>query len=121
MMSATLSSGLSEPFIHALERCSRMRNIFVNTFPAARATRLMTGAALLGVTAGILMISATPVLAVGCEDVRALTKVQQNYWAKRLNLTSEQRERIRLECYGQPRIREAKGDRPQPVSDRAER
>jgi hypothetical protein len=83
-----------------------------------RATKLASGFAFLGVTAAVLMTGATPVLAVSCDDVRALTKVEQAFWAKRLSLTADQIQRIRQECYGQPRIREAKGDLVQPVTDR---
>jgi hypothetical protein len=78
-----------------------------------------------GVALAALVISAMPVLAVTCDDIRALTKAEQIYWAKRLNITPEQRQRIRLECYGEGRATEAKaretdtkGDHPQPVADR---
>jgi hypothetical protein len=83
-----------------------------------RASKLVSGFAFLGVTVSALMTSSTAALAVSCDDVRALTKVEQTFWAKRLSLTADQIGRIRQECYGQPRIREAKGDLVQPVTDR---
>ena len=90
----------------------------MNASYSSRATKLVSGFAFLGVTLSALMTGATPALAVSCDDVRALTKVEQNFWAKRLSLTADQIHRIRLECYGQPRVREAKGDLVQPVTDR---
>jgi hypothetical protein len=41
--------------------------------------------------------------AVTCEDVRSLSASEREYWSQRLNLTSEQRHRIWLACYGNPR------------------
>jgi Spy/CpxP family protein refolding chaperone len=90
----------------------------MNASLSSRATKLVSGLAFLGVALSVLMIGSTPVLAVSCDDVRALTKVEQNFWAKKLSLTPDQRQRIWQECYGQPRVREAKGDLVQPVTDR---
>ena len=90
----------------------------MNPSHPSRATRLVSGFAFLGVTAAVLMMGSTPVLAVSCDDVRALTKVEQSFWAKRLSLTADQIHRIRQECYGLPRIHEAKGDLIQPVTER---
>ena len=64
------------------------------------------------------MISSTPVFAVTCDVVRGLTKIEQNYWSQRLNLTPEQRQRIWLECYGQARIAETKGNSLRPAINR---
>jgi hypothetical protein len=88
----------------------------MNGFHPSRATQLIAGLAFLAVTATGLMTS--PALAVSCEDVRGLTKAEQNYWSKRLNLTVEQRHRIWLECYSQTRVLEAKGNSVQPVATR---
>ena len=90
----------------------------MNNSHPSRATKLVSGLAILGVTAAVLMTGVTPGLAVSCDDVRALTKVEQSYWAKKLSLTADQISRIRQECYGQPRIREAKGELVQPVTER---
>jgi hypothetical protein len=64
------------------------------------------------------MASSTPVLAFTCEDVRALTKAEQDYWSKRLNLTPDQRQRIWLACYGSARAADTKGNSIKPVADR---
>jgi hypothetical protein len=90
----------------------------MNDAHPSRATKLVSGFAFLGVTAAVLVTCSTPVLAVSCDDVRALTKVEQSFWAKKLSLTADQIHRIRQECYGQPHIREAKGDLVQPVAER---
>lgn len=37
--------------------------------------------------------------AVTCEDVRSLSSEEQDYWSKRLNLSSEQRHKIWVTCY----------------------
>jgi len=36
---------------------------------------------------------------VSCDDVRALSKSAQSYWAERLNLSTEQRHLIYATCY----------------------
>ena len=38
--------------------------------------------------------------AVTCDDVRSLTRAEQEYWAKRLHITAEQRHEIWRACYG---------------------
>jgi hypothetical protein len=48
----------------------------------------------------ITISAASPVHAVTCEDVRSLTRAEQEYWSKRLNLTAEQRYKIWRACYG---------------------
>jgi Spy/CpxP family protein refolding chaperone len=83
-----------------------------------RATRTVAGAAVVAMTA-TAFFAATPARAVSCDDVRALTKAEQVYWSKKLNLSAEQRHRIYQECYGQARLIEAKDSRP--ASERAER
>jgi hypothetical protein len=87
-------------------------NIFMSQRRGAQTSRI----GLFGAAA--LMISAMPALAVTCDDVRALSKAEQNYWAKRLNITPAQRQQIRLECYGDAHASDTKVDRPQPVADR---
>lgn len=47
---------------------------------------------------------------VSCDDVRALSKSQQNYWAKRLNLSAEQRHLIYVICY-EKQLRDHESDR----------
>ena len=53
---------------------------------------------------GCLAVAATlacplPAAAVTCEDVRALSKADQDYWSHLLGLTQAQRHQIWLECY----------------------
>ena len=55
-------------------------------------------AALLAVSIATCVVS-LPAQAFTCEDVRGLSKAQQDYWSKRLNLTNEQRHRIWVACY----------------------
>ncbi len=53
------------------------------------------------IAAAILVGAATAsVRAVTCEDVRSLSRAEQDYWSKRLNLTREQRHQIWQACYG---------------------
>lgn len=85
----------------------------MKAFNFARATKLVAGGALVAATAAVL--GSGPVLAFTCEDVRGLTKAEQNYWSKQLNLTPEQRNRIWLECYGQARATETKGGSLKPT------
>jgi hypothetical protein len=54
--------------------------------------------ALLILTLGALSIS-VPAQAFTCEDVRGLSTVEQNYWSKRLHLTSIERHLIWVACY----------------------
>ncbi len=53
---------------------------------------------LLILTLGALSIS-MPAWAFTCEDVRGLSAVEQNYWSKRLHLTSMERHLIWVACY----------------------
>ena len=48
----------------------------------------------------LTIVGATSAKAVSCEDVRSLTRAEQEYWSKRLNLTREQRHQIWQACYG---------------------
>jgi hypothetical protein len=50
----------------------------------------------------------SPVRAVTCEDVRSLSRAEQEYWAKRLHLTAEQRSQIWHACYGNDQHRRPK-------------
>ena len=84
--------------------------------PSSRAIELLVGVALLVVTTTVLMTSSA--LAVTCDDVRSLSKAEQNYWSKRLNLTREQRHRIWLECYSQLRPSDSESKGTQPVAIR---
>src|ERR1700737_2195982 len=93
----------------------------MNARHPSRATQLIGGAAFLAAAATILLTISTPVLAVTCEDVRGLTKAEQNYWSKRLGLTADQRHRIWLACYSQARVAETQGDSLKPVSTGSDR
>jgi hypothetical protein len=55
-------------------------------------------AVLIGGVIALLLI-ASPVAAFTCEDVRGLTREQQNYWSQRLQLTASQRHSIWVSCY----------------------
>ena len=55
--------------------------------------------------AGALACSIPAAAAVTCEDVRALSKADQEYWSQILGLTQAQRHQIRVECYGHARGR----------------
>ena len=94
----------------------------MNTRQTSRVTKRVSGLAFLGVSLCVLVSGSTSALAVDCDNVRALTKVEQNYWAKRLNLTADERHRIWQACYGrhgngQHGIREANGERLRRVTD----
>jgi Spy/CpxP family protein refolding chaperone len=56
-------------------------------------------AAALGTMAAAASLVSIPAYAVTCEDVRNLSSAEQDYWAKRLNLTDAQRHRIWVTCY----------------------
>jgi Spy/CpxP family protein refolding chaperone len=58
-------------------------------------TFILFAAAALSIAAGTV-----PVEAVTCEDVRSLSRAEQEYWSKQLNLTREQRHQIWQACYG---------------------
>jgi Spy/CpxP family protein refolding chaperone len=72
----------------------------MNAFHRLRATRLVVGVALFAATAAAVIASSTPGHGITRDDVRSLTRTEQNCWSKQLNLTSDQRRRIRAECYG---------------------
>jgi Spy/CpxP family protein refolding chaperone len=55
--------------------------------------------AVLGTLAVTASLISVPAHAVSCEDVRSLSTAEQDYWAKRLNLTPVQRHRIWVACY----------------------
>jgi Spy/CpxP family protein refolding chaperone len=86
-----------------------------------RTTQVDIGVLLLAVTTAVLVASSTPSLAITCDDVRGLTRAEQNYWSKQLNLTPDQRHRIWVECYSHTpsaRVIEANGDGFQPLTNR---
>ena len=121
-MSYLLTGGTFDGFHEStictsMSRSSLFRDILMNACHPLRAPP-RGGVAVLVATAAVLMTSSTPVLAVTCDVVRGLTKVEQNYWSQRLNLTPEQRHRIWLECYSQARVTEAKGNSLKPVTNR---
>ena len=87
-----------------------------------RTTQIVVGVALLAATTVVLlMASSTASLAITCDDVRGLTRAEQNYWSKQLNLTPDQRHRIWVECYSQTpsaRVIETNGNGFQPLTNR---
>jgi hypothetical protein len=62
----------------------------------AYAMRILT---LIIAMAAVLTVGLSPVQALTCEDIRSLTKAEQAYWSKRLNLSAAQRHQIRVTCY----------------------
>jgi Spy/CpxP family protein refolding chaperone len=70
-----------------------LSNIFQNIL-----SRPMSAAALGAIAVAASLVS-MPAYAVSCEDVRNLSAAEQDYWAKRLNLTDAQRHRIWVTCY----------------------
>ena len=60
----------------------------------------MTKGIVLATAVTAVLALGTPASAVTCDDVRALSPVQREYWAKRLGITSEQRQQIKAECFG---------------------
>jgi Spy/CpxP family protein refolding chaperone len=61
-------------------------------------SRLMSAAALAAIAVAACLVS-MPAHAVSCEDVRNLSKAEQDYWSKQLNLSAEQRHQIWVACY----------------------
>jgi hypothetical protein len=55
--------------------------------------------------AGALACPLPAAATVTCEDVRALSKADQEYWSQVLGLTQAQRHQIRVACYGHARGR----------------
>jgi hypothetical protein len=92
----------------------------MNSYPPLRAARRLAGGASLAAASVVLLMSAVPVFAVSCEDVRSLTRAEQIYWSKRLNLTPDQKHRIWLECYGQARVTDAKANNAEQLVDRGD-
>lgn len=70
-------------------------NIIRNTLSRPRFSRALGAIALLALTS----LAAVPAYAISCEDVRNLTSAEQEYWAKKLNLTGEQKHSIWLARY----------------------
>jgi Spy/CpxP family protein refolding chaperone len=66
-----------------------------SVMPWIRASVTTTAVGLFALTA----LNTLPAHAVSCEDVRKLSKAEQDYWSKQLNLTGEQRHRIWVACY----------------------
>jgi hypothetical protein len=90
-------------------------------FHSLRTAQPVAGVALLAATIVVLVASSAPSLAITCDDVRGLTRAEQRYWSKQLNLTPDQRHRIWVECYGQTpaaRVIETNGDGFQPLTNR---
>jgi hypothetical protein len=52
---------------------------------------------------GMLISLVNTAQAFTCDDVRSLSRSEQEYWSKRLNLTREQRHQIWQACYGKSR------------------
>lgn len=66
-----------------------------------RMTRMNTAKLVLGSLAILCAANmfSSPALAFTCNDVRGLSAAQQDYWAKRLNITVSERHRIWVACY----------------------
>jgi len=47
---------------------------------------------------GVASVSAQSFQGVTCDDVRALSPAERDYWSHRLNLSSAQRHRIQVAC-----------------------
>jgi hypothetical protein len=94
----------------------------MTAFHPLRTQQFVVGVALLAATTAVLVVSSRPSLAITCDDVRGLTRAEQNYWSKQLNLTPDQRHRIWVECYNTAapaRVIETNGTGFQPLnSDR---
>jgi hypothetical protein len=58
----------------------------------------MTLAAVL-ILLGLATATAQSISGVSCDDVRRLSRAEQDYWSARLNLSGEQRHRIYVACY----------------------
>src|SRR5262245_12062803 len=63
--------------------------------------RVMRALSVLGlvISVGMLINFVSTAQACTCEDVRSLSRAEQEYWSKRLNLTREQRHEIWQACY----------------------
>lgn len=60
----------------------------------------MTKMIVLATAVAAVLSVASPASAVTCDDVRALSPAAREYWAKRLGITPEQRQQIKLACFG---------------------
>jgi hypothetical protein len=58
----------------------------------------ITSAAMLLIV-GLLPAGAQSYNGITCDDVRGLSRAEQNYWSNRLNLSAWQRHRIYVMCY----------------------
>jgi hypothetical protein len=61
-------------------------------------TRRITSAAMF-LMVGLLPAAAQSYNGITCDDVRGLSRAEQNYWSNRLNLSAGQRHRIYVTCY----------------------
>ena len=59
-------------------------------------TKLVLGSATILFSAYLFSSSAQ---AFTCDDVRGLSSAEQDYWAKRLNISTSERHRIWVACY----------------------
>jgi hypothetical protein len=59
-------------------------------------TRIILAAALL--FAGLTPVAAQSYHGISCDDVRALSSAERDYWSVRLNLSAAQRHRIDVSC-----------------------
>lgn len=59
----------------------------------------------------VSMVGLSPAVAVTCDDVRNLSVAQQDFWSKRLHLSSWQRHLIWLACYRDYRARPVNTER----------
>ena len=67
--------------------------------PLLLKNRSARNAAALFIVCTALSAASSSARAVTCEDVRALSSEEQDYWSKKLNISAEQRHRIWIACY----------------------
>jgi hypothetical protein len=61
--------------------------------------KVVKWSAVLFLLSGLMRVAAQSFNGVTCDDVRALSRAEQNYWSERLHLSSEQKHRIYVACY----------------------
>lgn len=61
--------------------------------------KVVKWSAVLFLLSGLMPVAAQSFHGVTCDDVRALSQAEQNYWSERLHLSAEQKHRIYVTCY----------------------
>jgi hypothetical protein len=65
----------------------------------------IAAAAVVSLVACLGPVGAQSYNGISCDDVRALSRVERDYWSKRLNLSAAQRHRIYVACYQKHQFR----------------